>query len=116
MVVTRGTKEADSKKKNGKANKTVATTSMKKQRRKTLLAREMDAYSMFMITDFLKRYYQNHPRSTTGLIPDDAEKCGFNEWINMSESEKASWIENVNNMKAGGKTLFQLRCEYYYLY
>ncbi|KAL8092146.1 hypothetical protein AgCh_034440, partial [Apium graveolens] len=75
MVVTRGTKEADSKK----------------------------------ITDFLKRYYQNHPRSTTGLIPDDAEKCGFNEWINMSESEKASWIENVNNMNAGGKTLFQLR-------
>ncbi|KAF1001345.1 hypothetical protein AG4045_014016 [Apium graveolens] len=28
----------------------------------------MDAYSMFMITDFLKRYYQNHPRSTTGLV------------------------------------------------
>ncbi|KAL8092162.1 hypothetical protein AgCh_034456 [Apium graveolens] len=49
-------------------------------------------------------------------IPDDAEKSGFNEWINMTESEKASWIENVNNMKAGGKTLVQLRCEYYYLY
>ncbi|KAL8092159.1 hypothetical protein AgCh_034453, partial [Apium graveolens] len=91
------------------------------------------------ITDFLKRYYQNHPRSTTGLvtsllsiqlfyttglvtsllslsfsskIPDDAEKSGFNEWINMTESEKASWIENINNMKAGGKTLFQLRCEW----
>ncbi|KAL8092144.1 hypothetical protein AgCh_034438 [Apium graveolens] len=42
-------------------------------------------------------------------IPDDAEKSGFNDWINMTESEKASWIENVNNMKAGGKTLFQLR-------
>lgn len=127
MVVTRsGTKEAADHKKEGKANETMGVTmetrtktkeTHDKERKYGIIpSKQRDAFSMFMITDFLKRFYQNHPRSTSGLIPDDAAISGNIEWTNMSKSEKASWIEKVNNMKAAGKTLFQLRSEYYYLY
>lgn len=70
---------------------------------------ELEAFDIFMTTDFLMRYYQTNPRSTTGLIQDEADNAGQLEWFKMSDSQKDHWIEKAKKMMAEGQTLFSIR-------
>lgn len=83
---------------------------------------ELGGFQMFMITDHMVRFFQAHPRFKTGEdlmtkeTADEDNLAGSIEWWNMSDTEKAEWIEKYNNMIAEGKSLFSLRNEYRPLY
>lgn len=63
-----------------------------------------------MIKNYMKWYYLANPRSkTSGIIPDEADRGGQLEWLNMSDTEKDPWIELAKKMKAEGTSMFSIQ-------
>ncbi|KAL6547266.1 hypothetical protein OROMI_022987 [Orobanche minor] len=67
------------------------------------------ALSIFMKYDYLKRYYEAYPPRPKGFLPFEVDVAGQSEWLQMSGSAKALYIEMAKKMKAEGRSLYNTK-------
>ncbi|XP_074370241.1 uncharacterized protein LOC141711586 isoform X2 [Apium graveolens] len=67
---------------------------------------KMDAFTIFMRNDYLKKYYENRPPPTYGITPFEVSCAGQLEWRGMSAKEKAPFLKLAREMRAEGRSFF----------
>ncbi|XP_063938590.1 uncharacterized protein LOC108192590 isoform X1 [Daucus carota subsp. sativus] len=67
---------------------------------------DLDAFTIFMRNDYLKKYYQNRPPPTYGITPFEVSCAGQLEWRGMSAKDKAPFRKLAREMRAEGRSFF----------
>ncbi|KAL6558867.1 hypothetical protein OROMI_019217 [Orobanche minor] len=68
-----------------------------------------EAFNVFMVKDYVKRYYETHPFSV--FFPMEAAEGGYLEWANMTDADKDKWIEYTKKRHAEGASVWTIRLE-----